>query len=271
MIKLAGYTLEVEEIVPSTKARFGESEHANWPESFGVRLTPLGILKSWSLRVFEKTSFEGGSIEAIERIMRLGKSVKLDVEEGSLYRIQTIVYLLSLEAFFIPPTTRRATIGVEEAYRNIATSCDDLEGFEVTSGGGTLSLDSTNMKEGEASVKLGGSIAAGVESALKFTPKHSLKRGTYRWLAFWFRTNNLTDLSNLKIRVYKDDSNYATYTFTSDVTEVDKWYFIRVLLDDFAITGPNFSWDEVSRIEIGETHSSAQTYAFNIDEICFID
>jgi hypothetical protein len=98
-----------------------------------------------------------------------------------------------------------------------------------------------------------------------------MKRGhQFRWAAFWFRMDNITDLTDCKLVFYKDESNYASIAFESLVDEADEWFFIREKLEDFTKTG-NFDWTEVNYVKIAVKHSSEQTYYFLVDELCFIE
>lgn len=86
----------------------------------------------------------------------------------------------------------------------------------------------------------------------------------------WFRTDNITDLTDCKLVFYKDDSNYASIAFESLIGEADKAYFIRKKLKEFTKTGI-FDWTEVNYVKIAVKHSSEQTYYFLVDELYFVE
>lgn len=87
------------------------------------------------------------------------------------------------------------------------------------------------------------------------------------WIAFWYRTDNITDLSSLTIKLLVDSSNYAEYTFTSEIVQANKWYRVRFKRADCTITG-SVDWDEITAVKIEQTHNTLQTINLWLDEIC---
>jgi hypothetical protein len=87
------------------------------------------------------------------------------------------------------------------------------------------------------------------------------------WVAFWFKTDNITNLSSVVVKLIIDANNYASIDVTSQVTAVNTWTLIRFRRADMTLTG-SIDWNSINALQLEKTHSSAQTYSFWMDEIC---
>jgi len=254
MIKLAGLTLEATKVSPSSRLRYVEAQHVNFPLSYGKRIISLGYGEAYSVELFENVNFEAGIIEKLMKLLRLGESLKFDVEESPLLQLYDVVYLRSIDVDVVIGEFRRATLYLTQAYRDIM---NDFESLNRLTSDGTLSLDSTNYKQGKNSVK----VASG--TYLEYELLFAWRGGVFSWLAFHFKPSASATFT---IKVECDANNYATYDFSA-LAQIGAWKFIRIKLEDFTITGDAFSWDNVNKIRV----SSSVAIDFNIDELCFID
>jgi len=252
-IKLGDLTLEVARVSPASRLRYVEAQHVNFPLSYGKRIISLGYGLSYSVEIFENVDFEVGVIEKLLKLLELGESLKFDVEESPLLQLYDVVYLRSIDIDAVIEQYRRATLYLTQAYRDLINDCENLERF---SSDGSLSLVD-DAKQGKKSVK----VTSG--TYLTHELLFAWRGGVFSWFAFQFKPSSSATFT---IKIESDQNNYATYDFSA-LVKVGAWCFIRISLDDFTITGENFSWDNVNKIRI----SSSVAQDFNVDEICFID
>lgn len=73
-------------------------------------------------------------------------------------------------------------------------------------------------------------------------------------LGFWYKCSDFSDITNFKIRIGSDSSNYASYTITPVSND---WVFCDVLLSTWIITGtPNWQSLDYAAIIVTETWTS---------------
>ncbi len=266
MVHILG-SLELGTVYPPIYTRVSRSNRIGTPGRFGASRQDLGLqsmqivlsgVLTWSTRY--------DSFDAFERARDLGKSMKLD-----LNTLKTAAFIEEVE-----PSKDLYGMGVshyslvlEKAVFRQINPCDSTSQWSVVSGGGTLSAinSSPKPKEGDYALKLV-TIApeASVFGTLKYDPANLININDLNWVSFWYRTNNITNLETCEILLYVDTSNYASYTFTSEIQAVDTWYKIRAHHDSFSVTG-TMEWDEIDYTLIRQEHTTDQTFTAFVDDL----
>ncbi|NWG09032.1 MAG: hypothetical protein HXX80_01750 [Nitrososphaerales archaeon] len=214
------------------------------------------------LDCYEDGAFEDNVYDKLKRAKDIGDSVKLDIEDEAI----TIGFITNITLSRDLPDFRSYTIDLIEAYHKIINVCDLTDSWSVDSGGGALSVDSTYLKEGSGSLKLSGTISASTPSRMKYNPSSLIDLEDYGWVVFWFRISNKDNISSAYIKLFKDGSNYASYDFSSLLTQVNRWIKVRVKKSSFSETG-TMDWGEIDYITIDVTKSVEAAYDFYVDDL----
>jgi hypothetical protein len=254
-------------VYPPIYTRVSRSNQIGIPGGIGASRQDLGLQ---SMQIDLSGVLTGSTrydnFDAFERARDLGESMKLD-----LNTLKTVIFIEEVE-----PSKDLYGMGVlyyslvlEEALFRQISPCDSTSQWSVVSGGGTFSAinSSPTPKEGDYAIKLVTTTpGASVFGTLKYDPADLIDVNDLNWVSFWYRTNNITNLETCEILLYVDASNYASYTFTSEVQAVDTWYKIRVHHDSFTVTG-TMEWDEIDYILIRQEHTTDQTFTFIVDDL----
>jgi len=261
MARIDDITLDVTGISEESNVKLSTHEVAIYPHTFGeIYKAYATSQRKWELTTSE-TSANAGLYRKLETLMKIGKSLKVDLPEVDIY---SVGFVTSVKLSKTQSMIKNIQVTIEEGLRNYIHGCDDIADWVSN---GTLAVDTTDFKEGTGSVKCSGSLTAGTALYAKAPITIPPRFLSCDWMAFWFKTDNITDLSSIVVKLLIDANNYASIDITSQVTEVNSWLLIRFKRAAMTLTG-SMDWNSINALQLEKTHSTAQTYSFWIDEIC---
>lgn len=250
----------VKELYPTFDSRMSDVEV---PLARGVGKQILGSeVNRLTLRAHTSGANRFENLQQIDRYRMIGESLRLTSD-----LITIPVYIRSLRLDDVAPNSVDYTLTLDASLFIQGHACDADTDWVVDSGGGALTEETAtpSPREGAACLKLSGTINAATESKLKCTPADSLDFSYKDWVALWYYTNNVTDLSECVAKFYHDASNYSLYDFTSQVV-LNAWCRVLIPKADFSENGL-MEWDEVTYFTIHQKHNSQQTYFFAVDDV----
>jgi hypothetical protein len=261
MANIGGITLDISSISEESNVKLSAHELAVYPHTFGELYRAYATSqRKWQLTTTE-TSANAGLYRKLETLMKIGKSVKVDLPEIDIY---SVGFITGVKLSKTQTAIKHIHVTIEEGLRNYIHGCDDISDWASN---GTLTVDTSDYKEGTGSVKCSGSPAAGTALYAKAPITIPPRFLSCDWVAFWFKTDNITDLTSIVIKLIIDANNYASINVTSQVTAVNTWTLIRFRRADMTLTG-SVGWNSINALQLEKTHSTAQTFTFWMDEIC---
>ncbi|MCD6446502.1 hypothetical protein J7L49_06945 [Candidatus Bathyarchaeota archaeon] len=262
MAKIDTVEFNVSSISENSAVKLSTHEVAIYPHTFGeIYKAYATTQRKWSLTGSETNSFNIDVYRKLERLMRIGKSVTVDLPEINRY---SVGFITSVKLSKQQDVISEFQVDVEEGLHNYIHGCDDITDWVSN---GTLTVDTNDYKEGTGSVKINGSMDAEValyaKAPITIPPRFLM----CDWIAFWFKTDNITDLSNITVKLLVDNNNYASINVTNQVSQVNTWILIRFKRENMTLTG-TIDWNRVAAFQIEKTHSTTQTQTNWIDDIC---
>ena len=248
----------VDSIIPISTQRFAVIDI---PSAVGSMIQNIGESpRQISLHgaLVQSTRFD--NLYEVERVRALGKSIILDCN-----LMQSCVFLRAVKPKQFPAHIEY-DLDLIESRRRILNACDSTADVTVDSGGGTLSADAYNKKEGAASLNLYGAINAATSSRMKWNPSAAQNMSDGDWVSFWFYISSISNLDDCYVKIYTDASNYATFTFTTMVTAAGQWLKMRLNKNQFSIMG-TMNWASIDYMTVEVIKTTAETYSFQIDEL----
>lgn len=215
-------------------------------------------------RTFTLTGYLLGStrynlLSEMDRIRGIGASLKLDTDY-----LHTVVFIKTVHRLRETNMVLPYQLDLEGAWFKQINSCDLTTGWTVDSGGGTLAVDTTNIREGAASLSLAGTIADGVASRLKYAPSASVDVSACSWISFDFMITDISNITSAYVKLYTDANNYTVYNFVALITSTG-WIKIRIPRASFTDTG-TLDLTNLTYFSVDVTKSGQRTYAFNVDD-----
>jgi hypothetical protein len=252
----------VQDLIPSYVSRMSDIEV---PMGRGAGKQVLGSeINRITLKAYTSGASRYENLTQIDRYRMIGGSLKLTSD------IITIpVFLRALKIDDIAPNSVNYSLTLDASLFRQAHACDLDTEWIVDNGGGALTeaTATPTPREGVACLKLAcAPLAANTESRLKCTPVDAIDLSYNDWIAIWYYTNNITDLTLAEAKFYHDAGDHSDYDFKALVTAADTWYRILIPKASFADTG-TMEWDAVTYFTIAQKHSSEQTVYFAVDDI----
>ena len=175
-------------------------------------------------------------------------------------------------------------IYLREAYRFMLSDCEDA-GSELgewdngLAGTGTVSVETSIFKEGAGCIKNVNPALVGpnwLELDIDFT--HLIDASPYKWVSFWYRTNNVTLLAGLQADIWCADHfglltgyyRIDLFGFLGGFPTANTWYYLRIPKTAFT-RFVNALWEQVGGIDIRQRHASTQSVTIYVDELGFIE
>jgi hypothetical protein len=252
----------VKEVIPNYVSRVS---NVDIPMGRGASKQILGSeISKVTLKGYLSGASRYDSIQQLDRYRMLGESILLTSDP-----ITAPVFITALSLDDIKPNSIDYTLALDVALFLQGEAYDSDAYFWVETGGGALTIATATPtpREGTGCIKLSGTIGAGVASCLGGYAPDLLDFSYKDWIAFWYITDNIHDLTECLVTFYDDDGNTATYGFTALITEVDKWYRVLIPKTGFTEAPFAFVWNEVEAWFIQQTHSTEQTYYFAVDDM----
>jgi len=238
-----------------------------------------------------QTSFDASVAEKLEILQSARESLAFDLayvdgNSNTLIDRKTVVHIDEmvelLESDVIDATFY--DLYLREAYRFMLSDCEDAgtslgEWNNGESGNGTVSVETTIFKEGAGCIKNVDAPLTGLawlELDIDFPAL--IDASPYKWLSFWYRTSNVTDMAGWDIYVWcADHFGLLTGYYRIDLLglmggfpSANTWYYLRIPKTSFT-RFVNALWEQVGGIDIRQRHTTDQTVAVYIDELGFIE
>jgi len=264
MANIGGIQFNVSSISESSAVKYSTHEIAIYPKTFGEIFRAYATSqRKWSLRSAE-SAVKGYNVDVyrkLERLMLIGQSVTIDLPEIDRY---SVGFITAVKLAKSQDVVEEFEVDVEEGIRNPIHACDDITDWTSN---GTLVVDTSDFKEGTGSVKFSGTPAAGTalyaNAPISIPPRFL----SCDWLAFWFKTDNITDLSSVVVKLFCSSVDYARINVTSQINTAGKWILVRFKRENMSLTG-TVDWNKVFAFQIEKTHSTDQTQTNWLDDIC---
>ena len=262
MARIGDVEFNISSVSEDSAVKLSTHEIAIYPHTFGEIYKVYGTTqRRWSLTASETEGFNTDVYVKLERMMRIGKSVRIDLPEIDRY---SVGFITAVKRTKTQGAIQEFQVDIDEGLRNPINGCESIEGWESN---GTLTLDNVDFKEGEASVKCSGSPDAGVALYAKAPVSMPPRLLSCDWIAFWFKTDNITDLASVVVKFILNSENYASIDVTDQITQANKWILIRFKRENMTVTG-TLNWNLINAFKLEKTHNTAQTHSFWIDDIC---
>lgn len=129
-------------------------------------------------------------------------------------------------------------------------TCDSTAGWTASSDATTIATDTSDYKEGTASLKLGAAYSAGLASYAKNIT--SMDATDFEYLNFWIYIDNKLDTADAtyynvnnfaEVRIGNDVGNYGYINLRIDEVEDNDWTLLNLNLQDFSSSG---TWDKTA-------------------------
>lgn len=158
---------------------------------------------------------------------------------------------------------------VETDTIEVIDDCDSLTGWSGTTDTQTPTLDTSDFKQGTASINLGKNGTSTTVFALSKTVSTPVDITNKKLLLHFYYTSALTTVNNIEVRVGSSATDYIKWTIDPADLE-DGWNFVKLNTDDASFNGgPVF--DDLDYIYVGgQTNASGDTITLGDLKMDFI-
>jgi len=123
MANIGGITLDISSISEESNVKLSAHELAVYPHTFGELYRAYATSqRKWQLTTAE-TSANAGLYRKLETLMKIGKSVKVDLPEIDIY---SVGFITSVKLSKTQSAIKHINITIEEGLRNYIHGCDDI-------------------------------------------------------------------------------------------------------------------------------------------------
>jgi len=261
MARIGNISLDVASVSEESAIKYSTHEIAIYPRTFGDILKVYATSqRKWEISTAETPQTNVNVYKELERLMFIGESLPIDLPEIDRY---SVGFITNLRLQKTQNVLQSMQISLVEGLRNPLHSCDDITDWLKSD---NIVLDTSDFKEGKASVKWYNTTASSsqwVQAPISLPPRFL----STAWIAFWFKVNDITGLTQALAQLIQDANNYLQYNFTSQITDAGKWLRIRFKRADMTVTGVP-DWNLINAFKISVSWNTTYTRTYWTDDIC---
>jgi len=160
--------------------------------------------------------------------------------------------------------------------KHTISTCDSASGWSITSGNGSITLDTTEKKEGEASINLNFNDGYNLSSNYVYSVRYEVpetSRGLFseaEFLQLSIKLESITHFNKTRISLVDTDSNYKCWNSASILSTSWNYLFIPLKSEPAYATQTPLNMSDINYINIEVWYPANGAQTFWLDNVLII-